>query len=134
MARSRAVPLRLSLEFERADEARGALKLVERQQAQGVAHDDREARAFEAGIVEPAPGDGEGGEAEIGLGLAAAGREEQQIDDRPVGMSRVGEAVEIEQDEGELEQAPRRRCPAGPAACRSASSHAGDWSEPSRGS
>ena len=74
--------LRFPFEFERADEASGALKLVESQKPQRVAHDDREARAFEAGIVEPTPRDGEGGEAQIGLGLAAAGREEEQVDDR----------------------------------------------------
>ena len=86
------------------------------------------------GIVQPAPGDGEGGEAEIGLGLAAAGREEQEIDDRPVGMGRIGESVEIEQDEGELEQAPGRRL----LICRRLSirwsRRAGDWIGPSRGS
>ena len=105
-----AEPGRVSLPFEleRADEARGALKLVERQKAQDVARDDGEARAFEAGIVEPAAGDGEGGEAEVGFGLAAAGREEQQVDDRSVGVRRLGEAVEVEQDEGERKQPPCR--------------------------
>ena len=53
-------------------------------------------------------GDGEGGEAQIGLGLAAAGREEQEIDQLAIGVRLLGEAVEIEQDEGELERPPDR--------------------------
>ena len=49
-----------------------------------------------------------GGEAEIGLGLAAAGREEQQIDDLAVVVQRVLQARQVEQDEGELERPPFR--------------------------
>src|SRR5215472_787953 len=54
-------------------------------------------------------GDREGGEAEIGLGLAAARREEQQIDDLAVGMCLVYETGQVQQDEGELERTPPRR-------------------------
>ena len=58
--------------------------------------------------------DDEGGEAEIGLGLAAAGREEQEVGDLAVGVGLVGQAGEVEQDEGELERAPLRLvCAAG---------------------
>ena len=42
------------------------------------------------GPVKPAMGDDEGGETEIGLGLAAAGREEQQIGDLAVGVLAIG--------------------------------------------
>ena len=79
-------------QFQRADDAGGARKLVEGQQPQRVAHQDGDARAEEAGIGDPAMRDRPGGEAEIGLGLAAAGREEQQIDDLAVGMQRVLQA------------------------------------------
>ena len=58
---------------------------------------------------QPAMGDDEGREAEIGLGLAAAGREEQQIGGLAVGMLAIGKPGEIEQDEGELERPPFRR-------------------------
>ena len=53
-------------------------------------------------------GDGPRREAEIRLGLAAAGREEQQIDDLPVGVQRVLQPAEVEQDEGQLERPPFR--------------------------
>ena len=75
-----------------ADDARGARKLVERQEAQRVAHQHRDAGAERAGIGDPAMRDRPGGEAEIGLGLAAAGREEQQIDDLAVVVQRVLQA------------------------------------------
>ena len=55
-----------------------------------------------------------GGEAEIGFRLAAAGREEQQIDDLAIVVRRVLQAGEVEQDEGELERPPARRCVAPP--------------------
>ena len=61
------------------------------------------------GLAQAAQRDREGGEAEIGLGLAAAGREEQQVDDLAVRMRRIGQAGEVEQDEGELERPPDRR-------------------------
>ena len=49
-------------------------------------------RAFQAGIGEPAARDRESGEAEIGLGLAAARRKEQQIHRCAVGIARVRKA------------------------------------------
>ena len=63
-------------------------------------------------VGEAAVRDRPGGEAEIGLRLAAAGREEQQVDDLAVGVQPVVQAGEVEQDEGELERSPFRR-PAG---------------------
>ena len=51
-------------------------------------------------------GDREGREAEIGLGLAAAGREEQQVGDLAIGMLAIGKSGEVEQDERELERPP----------------------------
>ena len=47
-----------------------------------------------------------GGEAEIGLGLAAAGRKKKQIDSLAIGVQRIVEAREIQKDEGELERPP----------------------------
>src|SRR5690606_24543987 len=43
------------------------------------------------------------------LGLAAAGREEQEVDDAALTVGRVDDAGQIEEDEGELERAPARR-------------------------
>ena len=53
-------------------------------------------------------GDHERRKAEIGLGLAAAGWEEQQVGGLAVDMRAIDEAGEIEQDEGELERPPLR--------------------------
>jgi hypothetical protein len=102
-------------QLQRADDAGGAAELVERQQAQCVAHDDADAGAEQPVRTEPAQRDGEGGKSQIRLGLAAAGREEQQVRGFAVGAALVGEAVEVEQNEGELEGAPRRRMVAGAA-------------------
>ena len=45
---------------------------------------------------------------EIGLGLAAAGREEQQVSNLAIGVRSIDQAGEVEQDEGELERPPLR--------------------------
>ena len=47
-------------------------------------------------------------EAEIGLGLAAAGREEQEIGGLAVDMRAIDQAGQIEQHEGKLERPPLR--------------------------
>ncbi len=52
--------------------------------------------------------DREGRQAEVGLRLAAAGWEEEQVHELAVRLFRVGERGEVEQDEGELEGAPLR--------------------------
>ena len=49
------------------------------------------------------------GKAEIGFRLAAACREEQQIDDFAIGMRLVDEPGQIKQNKGELEGTPSRR-------------------------
>ena len=54
---------------------------------------------------------------EIGFGLAAAGWEEEKVDDLALDMGRLGDAAEVHQDVGELKGAPlrrayRRRCAA----------------------
>ena len=67
------------------------------------------ARPFSPGMAQPAQHHRKRREPEVGLGLAAAGREEQQVDRRAVRIARVGEAREVQQDEGELERAPARR-------------------------
>ena len=66
-------------QFQRADHPGGARQLVQRQQPQCVAHQHRHARAERAAGRQPTIGDRVGGEAKIRLGLAAAGREEQQV-------------------------------------------------------
>ena len=52
------------------------------------------------------------GQAQVGLGLAAAGREEQQVDLVAVLVPRVGERGQVEQHERELERAPGGDLPA----------------------
>ncbi len=51
----------------------------------------------------------EGGEPEVGFGLAAAGGEKQQVDDVALGMRGLGDAPQVHQDAGKLERTPRRR-------------------------
>lgn len=61
-------------DFHRTDQGRGTLELLQCQQAQRVTHDDGQtARAVvSAQLALHAPnGHGEGGDAQIGLGLAA---------------------------------------------------------------
>ena len=82
-----------------ADEGGGALELLDGEQPQCVAHEDghpgvsaeRTDRALKA-----ADGERVGGEAKVGLGFAATGREPQQVSDTvvvvgPFGVGRVGE-------------------------------------------
>ena len=85
-----------------------------------VAHDHAHpgARApLLAGMAQPAQHHRECREAEIRLGLAAARREEEQVDGLAVRIARVGEAGEVQQDERELEGAPARRFDARAACC-----------------
>ena len=74
----------LPLQLQGADQRRGAAELVERQQPQRVAHQHAQPGRGDAGIAQPAEDQREGGQAEVRLGLAAAGREEQQVDDLAV--------------------------------------------------
>ena len=82
------------------------------QQTQGVPHDDTGActcAAVLARVAEPSQDYGERGESEIRLGLAATGGEEQQVHALALGIGGVGDAGEIQQDEGELKGLPARR-------------------------
>ena len=97
-----------------AHQRRRTLELLQGQQAQGVAHQHRNAMVAAAPLdlaLEPAQGQRVGGQAQIGFGLAAAGGEPQQIGHRigfmaAVGVVQVGEAGQVEQHEGHLEQTP----------------------------
>ncbi len=93
-------------QLQRANDAGRASELVERKEAQRVAHDDGDTGAEHARAAQPPMRDHERREAEIGLGLAAAGREEQQVGSLAVGMRAIEKAGHIEQDEGELERPP----------------------------
>ena len=50
----------------------------------------------------------EGRQAEVGLGLAAAGREEEQVDNLAVVVVRIDDPGQVHQDEGKLERSPGR--------------------------
>ena len=111
----------LALELQRADEPGGARELVEREEPQRVAHDHAHPGAREpllARVAQPAQHHREGREAEVRLGLAAARREEEQVHGLAVRIARVGEAGQVQQDEGELERAPARRLDPEPLAER----------------
>ena len=65
-----------------ADERGGTLELLQRQQAQRVAHEHGDAGMARIAAhcpLQTADGHGVGGHAQIGFGLAAAGREPEQI-------------------------------------------------------
>ena len=110
----------LADQLGRADQRGCALELLRGEQAQRVAHQHGDpVAAIEHAVVgvdlalQPADREGVRREAEVGLGLAATGREEQQLDVGRVAaaerMRRVGEGRQLQQDEGELERAPRGR-------------------------
>lgn len=63
-------------------------------------------------ILQPPHGHGEGRDAEIGLGLATTSREPEEIGEcldrlRPVSVCRIGERRDRQQQEYQLERAPR---------------------------
>ena len=60
-------------------------------------------------VAQPAQHHREGREAEVRLRLAAAGGEEEQVHGLAVGVVRVGEAGNVQQEEGELEGTPAGR-------------------------
>ena len=111
LERPGAEPVRrgLAFQFERADQRRGAPKLVEGQEPKRVAHQHREAAMHGVGIAQPAKDQRERRQSEIGFRLAAAGWKEQEVDDLTLDMSGFGNAAQVHQDIGELERAPRRR-------------------------
>ncbi len=94
------------------------LELLGGEQPQRVPHEHGDAVAAVARVgarpdhaLQPADREGVRGEPEVGLRLAAAGREEQQVDrrrrrGRPLRVDRVGQRGQVEQHEGELERPP----------------------------
>jgi hypothetical protein len=97
--------------LQRAHQRRRALKLVEREQPQGVAQQHRHpvAAVGSRAPAQAAQHQGKGDHPEVRLGLAAARREEDELDHVAVGVRRVVEARHVEQQEGELKQPPSRR-------------------------
>ena len=98
-----------TFQLQGADQPRGASKLIQGQEAQGVAHDHahpRAAVAVRVRVAQPSQHHGKGGKAEIGLGLAAAGGEEQEIHRLAGRVARIDQPGEIQQDEGELKGPP----------------------------
>ena len=102
----------------RAHQRGRPLELLGGQQAQGVAHQHGHAvsAVHRVGSVAHRPlqaahGHGVGHQAQVGLGLAAPGGEEQQVGPGgagpPVGVAGVGQRRQAQQDEGELERPPR---------------------------
>ena len=103
-----------ALQFKGADQPGRAPELIEGQQPQGVAHDDADPGPGESGVslvAEPPKDHGERGEAEVRLGLAAAGREEEEVHELALGIGRVRDAGEVQEDEGELKGPPAGRRP-----------------------
>ena len=101
-----------------AHQRRGPLELLRGQQPQRVAHQHRDAVpavdrlvALADDALQPADGERVGDQAEVGLGLAATGREEQQVGERAgsaaLGVRRVGQRRDAQQHERELERPPR---------------------------
>ena len=101
-----------------ADERRRALELLRREQAQGVPHEHGDAAAAVERAVRrldhplPAP-DRERvcRQAQVRLGLAATGGEEEQLDlgrvARAAGQRRAAHRLDLQQDERDLEGEPR---------------------------
>ena len=102
----------LAFELQGADHRGGTAELIEGEQAQGVAHQHREAGTADAGVAQAPQHQREGRKAQIGLGFAATGREEKQLHDLPLGASFRGvwfrQARQVHQHEGQLEEAPLR--------------------------
>src|SRR5262249_25409223 len=93
-------------QLQRADDGSRASELIEREKAQRVPHQHRNACTEFAAIREAPMRNRPGGEAEIGLGFATSGRKEEQIDSLAIGVQRIMETGKIKKDEGELERAP----------------------------
>ncbi len=98
----------------RTDERGRTLKLLGRQQPQRVAHQHTDAtlaRVSTEFALEATQGERERGQAQVSLGLAATGREEQKVGsagiELPLGVRRIGERRKVHEDEGELERPPR---------------------------
>ncbi len=102
---SRRVARRLArICSQHADQQGRAIELLDREQPQRVAHQHRDAVA---GLVaEPPEEDGERDEPEVGLRLAAARREPEEVGDLAVLVTRVDDPAQAQEDERELERSP----------------------------
>ena len=96
---------------EATDEDRDATasKLVEREQTEGIAHEDRHTSGGRSRFSQPTEEDGERSQAQVGFRLAAAGREEQEVDQFTIGVSRFGQPPQVHEYERKLEWTPLRR-------------------------
>src|SRR5262245_23608984 len=92
--------------LEGADESRRALELLDREEPEGVPHQDGDTVALGA-PREPSVCDCEGDQTEIRLRLATAGREPEEIENLAIRVAAVDDAVEVQEDEGDLERPPR---------------------------
>ena len=88
-----------------ADHARRPFELLARQQPQRVAHERRSAAA-RAWVLQPAPDDQERDQAQVGLGLAAAGRKPDQIQHVPKTVVLPNRGFHDRQQKRQLERAP----------------------------
>ena len=78
-------------------------------QPQRVSHQDAEAGRCQARISQPPQHERERSQAEIRFGLTTTGREEQQIDQFAIVAGRIGDPLQVHQDERELKRSPGRR-------------------------
>ncbi|NUQ33417.1 MAG: choice-of-anchor D domain-containing protein [Planctomycetaceae bacterium] len=94
--------------FQRADQRGRARELIERQEAERVAQDDRDPAALVlARLAAHSPQEErEGNQAEIRLGLSAARREVDQVRELAIRVRWVGDGGQVHQDERELERPP----------------------------
>lgn len=87
---------------------------MQREQPQRVAHEDGHAGAVFL-PTDSAEEGGEGDQPEVGLGLATARREPEEVGDFPVRVVGIHDPFEAQQHEGDLERPPttgcRVRCP-----------------------
>jgi hypothetical protein len=91
-----------------ADPREPLLELIEREEPQRVAHEHRHAGRRQPGVAQAPDQQREGREAEVRLGLAAAGGEEDQVHHVAIAVRGVDLGGDVHQQERELERAPRR--------------------------
>ena len=103
----------MAFELERTNQCSGTAELIERKKAQRIPHEDRETTAAGRAVLQATQHDRVGRQAKIGLCLATAGGKKEKIDSIPVAVCLVGEAVDRQENEGELEWSPSGRRPVG---------------------
>lgn len=102
--------------FAGADHARRAFELLDGQQSQGVAGEDRRAkRRFRTWMGETAMQQVQRGQPQVGFGLAASGWKPDQIQHPPVFVPVVQRRRQSQQDEGQLKSPPGGGWPIGSA-------------------